>query len=294
MPGPGGGGRGGGGSRGGFGGGFGGGHRGGFHGPHFHGPHFWGYRGGGCFGPFALIILVPLLLITSFFGQIADAFSALSRGGVVEYDEIAFQDFADAQYAAVFGNSTAYEDNLLLVFLIDDDYYDYSYIAWVGDHIHTDINNMLGNEYTALGQAVNASVNQSSYKYSLDSNLAQVVETLREKIVALDLESSFRCSESRGRVDSHLANRTDLSMTEDTVNAALEDFTAATGIPVVLVVEDMSDVFGKRLPTQAIVSLIISAAILILCISLLVRKLRRRRQTGNDNYRRSGDPENWN
>ena len=190
-------------------------------------------------------------------------------------------------------SGTADVDNLLLVFLIDDDYYDYSYIAWVGDHIHTDISNMLGNEYTALGQAINASVNQTSYKYSLDSNLAQVVETLQTRIEGLGLESSFKCSEDRDLVAPHLTNRTDLPMTEDTVNAALEDFTAATGIPVVLVVEDMDDVFGKRLPMQAIVSLVISVAILILCVCLLVRKLRRRKRNDNNDYRRNGVPEHW-
>lgn len=240
-----------------------------------------------------MLILVPAVLIISFFGEITSAFQTVSRGGVVTYDEIAFQDFADAQYAAEFGGASAYEDNLLLVFLIDDNYYDYSYIAWVGDHIDPEISNMLGNEYTALGQAINASVNQTSYKYSLDSNLAQVVETLQTRIEGLGLDSSFRCSEDRDLVAPHLTNRTELPMTAATVNAALEDFTAATGIPVVLVVEDMSDVFGKRLPTRAIVSLVVSAAILILCICLLVRALRRRKRNNNDDYRRNGDPEHW-
>ena len=160
-----------------------------------------------------------------------------------EYDEEILQDFADEQYAAEFGNSTAYEDNLLLVFLTAEDYYDFYYIAWVGDHIVTDINYMFGNEQTELGHALGSNINETSYKYSLDSDLAGVVDTMTQEIVAKGLNTSFGCEENHVQVESHLTNKTDISMTEDTVNEALKKFTETTGIPAVIVVEDMEDVF---------------------------------------------------
>ncbi len=300
MPGPGGGGRGGGGSRGGgFGGGFGGPYGGGFgggprppRGPHGFGFGFgprWGggwyrrpyYGGGGCLGGLLGIIMVPvvlLLIITTFFGN---AISSLFGGGggmtVISYDENTFQAYADACYAEEFGNSTAYEDNILLVFLTDEECYDYYYIAWVGDHIKTDINYLFGNNQTALGRAISASVNPSSYRYSLDSNLAQVVEGMQAQIEAISQGSSFKCNENHVQITSHLTNKTDLPMTEATLNEALEEFTEKTGIPMVIVVDDMADVFGKTVSGGSALMSIIGIALIVVVIVLIVRTFKRRK-----------------
>lgn len=265
----------GGGPHGGFGGPMGGGPRGGFGGP-MGGPHggfrdpmggprgFWGprwhrgpryYGGGGCLSGiigtiFSLVIVIAIVI--SLFGTMVGSCAARFGGSKTQsenysaellYDEEALQDFADAQYKAEFKKSTAYEDNLLLVVLISDDYYEYSYIAWVGDHIATDINYLFGNEETELGQAMENCINSNSYKYSLDSNLAQVVESMEKEITSQGLSSSFKCEEQHVQVESHLTNKTKLSMTEETVNDALQQFTETTGIPMVIVVEDMDQVF---------------------------------------------------
>lgn len=223
MAGPGGGGHSGGGGRG-FNvrshGGYPGGHHGGFR------------RGGGCCGGFLAIPLMIIILLINLF----------SPG--VKYDEEKFQDYANSQYQAEFGASGAYEDNLLITVLVDEEeYYAYYYIAWVGDHIDTQINHMLGNNETDLGKAFTDCISSESYKYSLDSGLAQVMETMTEKIQALNLESSFNCSENHAQVSSHLTNHSGMDLTADTVNRALEAFTEATGIPVVIVVENMNEVF---------------------------------------------------
>ena len=175
MPGPGGGARGGGGGRGfgGFGGGggsfggggrgFGGGGRGFGGGPHYHRPHYHGgwffgpryhyYGGGGCLGGLMGLLLAPIilimfavLLIISMFGS---AFNLVTTGGNLTYDENIFQDYANEQYAAEFGMTKDYEDNLLLVFAVEDDeYYEYAYIAWCGDHLNQKIvAGKLGNRF---------------------------------------------------------------------------------------------------------------------------------------------------
>ncbi len=275
MPGPGGGAHGGGGGRsgGGFGGGFSGGgsfggghHGGGFHGG-FHGPHFGGgwyhrprrYHNGGCLGNIVGIFMTPLIIILFIvFGIIwlvGDNVSVdnntnniINESVDVEsvdiYDENTFQDYANKVYAEEFGDSTAYEDNILLVFLTEDEnYYDYYYIAWVGDHIATDINYMFGNEETEFGVAVSNAITTSSYKYSLDANIAQIINTMEQNISELNTESSFSCEEDHIQVESHLTNKTSLELTEQTVNDALKSFTDSTGIPLVVVVDDISDVF---------------------------------------------------
>lgn len=283
MPGPGGGARGGGGGRGGFsGGGFGGRpHGGGFGVPPMGGGWYprRRYYGGGCFsGIFSTIILI-LVVILSLFSLVGSSFRGIAQGGTVQYDEERFQDYADTQYAAEFGSSSAYEDNLLIVFLVDEGHTDYHYIAWVGDHIAPDINYMLGSNQTELGQAMNFCINASSYKYSLDSNLAQVMGEMAAKIEALGLESSFTCTENHGQVTSHLTNHSDLRLTDSTVNDALSAFTEKTGIPVVIVVEDMEDVFGRTMP---IGSIAVVAVVAVIAIVLVVNVIRRRRKQNND------------
>ncbi len=315
MPGPGGGARGGGGSRGGgsFGGGgfHPGGHRGGFgtgphHGGGFYRPHFGGgwyhrprhYGGrGGCLSGIIILFIFGFI----FFSSLNESVNVITQQPPVNsiYNENTFQDYANEQYKKEFGNSTAYEDNILLVFLTEDEnYYDYYYIAWVGDHIATDINYMLGNENTELGKAISSSINTSSYKYSLDTNLAQIIENLKNQIGSENINNSFLCDETHIQVDSHLTNKTSIEMTEETVNTALKSFTDATGIPIVIVVDDIDDVFlvqtqpitQSSTPASSGISLsnifiLISviAALIALVVFLVIRNKRKMKDLENDN-----------
>ncbi len=313
---PGGGGHPGGGRPGGFGGGrpggFGG---GGYRPPHggFGGPrpprHHWGYGwrggffgrpyyggGGGCLGGmFNLIIggVIGLFVIIFLFGgMLSGCFRSV--GGFYEdttqvsnaYDENTFQAYADSCYMEEFGSSTAYEDNILLVFLTDEDCYDYYFIAWVGDHIETDINYLFGNNQTALGRAIASSVNTASYRYSLDSNLADVTKRMITEIEALNLEDSYTCTENHVQVKSHLTNKTDLPMTVETVEKALTEFTEKTGIPMVIVVEDMADVFGGNTQAATAAStgnsilLIILVAAVVVIVAVVIIRSKRSKENG--------------
>ena len=231
---------------------------------------------GALMAPFLLVIVAVVLLV----GTLTSGFSTLLAGGETQYNEERFQDYADEQYASAFGSySSTYEDNLLLTFLINDDYNDIYCIAWVGDNIVTDINNLFGNEYTALGRAVNQSIPSgpdSSYKYSLDSNIAQVMETMTDTVVALGEESSFNSPPSGSHAASRLINYTELPMTEATVNNALEGFTEATGIPAVVVVDNIDNVFARTLTTEAILVLILAVILIVIAIVMLVRWFRNR------------------
>ena len=328
-----------GGSRGGFGGGhrggspggFGGGHRpppgGGMHRPphtpHYHRPYHTGWHprprhygggNGGCLNGLCSLIFLPVILIIfaviMLFSAIGGSFTAEpdisisynDSGLSVQYDEYVFQDYTNAQYEDVFGNSSAYEDNILLVFLTEDDeYYDYCYIAWVGDHIDADINYLFGSDETELGQAISDSVNVSSYKYSLDADLARVVQAMQKHVAALGLSSSFQCDEDRAQTRSYLINDSTLDLTEDTVNTALQDFTDSTGIPMVIVVEDMADVFeptqsfsdsdgqsvSTDLPQRSALSVVVPICLAALAVWLIVRAVRKRRDQDSEDDKRT-------
>ena len=284
------------------GGGFGGGPRGphwgygGFWGPRYHRPYGYGY-GGGCLGGLMGMLLAPIIIlvvaITVFFSSIGTAISAASQGGVVQYNEEQFQDFADAQYAAEFGSAGAYEDYVLLVMLTDEDYYDYVYIAWVGDHIDSNIQRLFDSQ-GAFGRAIQSNVNMDNYKYSLDSDLARVVEQMEQEITDLGLSSSHKCEEDHSNADSHLTNLSNLQLTQETVDTALTNFTEATGIPMVIVVEDAEDVFGRTMPAGSIFALIFAAVLIGVAIYLIVRAVKNKKQndeSGDNNS--NGSDNSW-
>lgn len=151
------------------------------------GGYYHGRRSGGCLGgalsTSVFLIFTIVMFVMYLFSSVRTGFDVSVQEGSYRYDENTFQDYADAQYAAEFGSYGAYEDNLLITVLVEDEaYYDYYYIAWVGDHIVTDINYMMGGNDTHLGRAMSECINESSYKYSLDSNLAQVMESLTAQV----------------------------------------------------------------------------------------------------------------
>ena len=298
MPGPGGGARGGGFGGGSRGGGFGGGPRGGFGGPHHHHHYggYWGHRrpyfgyygGGGCLGGLLGILLLPIVLIlivaVMLISIVGSAVANVANGGSIYYDETVFQQYADDQYAAEFASYSNYENNLLIVFLTNEEADGYYVIAWVGDNIHNEINYMFGDETTTFGRVVQGSINREYYAYSLDSNLANVMDQMGDHIDNLGLSSSFRkVKESTNPPTSHLTNHSSLSMTEETVNESLQAFTEKTEIPVVIVVDTMENVFGKTLPIGDIITVLFLLAILGVAIYLIVKSVKNNKNNKNNN-----------
>lgn len=198
------------------------------------GLHYHGSVSSGC----GLAILAVMFLIIAVVIIIPNIFFK------DKYDEKTFQDYANAEYQKAFGESTAYEDNILITFLTTEAANEYYYIGWVGDHINADISNLFGNEYTELGSAMYNSISTAGYWYSLDTNLAEVVNTLTEEVENLNVES-FTCSEDHNQVESKVINYTDFEVTEEVVNSALKNFTDKTNIPMVIVIEDSEEIFGK-------------------------------------------------
>ncbi len=321
MPGPGGGSRGGGGGRG-FGGGFGGGSRGGgfgggfggggrgFGGPHHghyhHGPRFYGgfwgprrhyYGGGGCLGGFLGILLAPIILIL-FAGLLllstfSSAFNSVTTGGDIYYDENAFQTYANAQYAEHFGDLSDYEDALLIVFAVDaETCYDYAYIAWPGDNINRSINYMFGASGTEFGNAIESSaINSSSYKFSLDSGIAAVMSEMEQNIVNLGLEHNLTCKHEYSTFESHMVNNTTLAVTPNTVNSVLISFTQATGIPVVVVIEDAEEILPKSFDY---LSVILAVIFIVIAIVLIVKALSSRKPKNEDDGSYKNNSGNYN
>ena len=231
-----------------------GGHFGGHH-HHHHGPYFWGprrrtYVGGGCSS--IIFVAVFLIFMIAFFmipkEGITINFGEEATNGVA-YDEARMQDYANDKYMQYFGNTSAVEDNILLVLLTNEACDGYYTIAWVGDNIADDINNMFG-EYTEYGEALYNNIDEY-FSYSLDSDIADVVEAMTDHITKLGLDSSFYWESDRSNLaEPKFINMTTMDLTTEIVHKALTDFTKKTGIPMVIVVDSAEEVFGVNSTTD--------------------------------------------
>ena len=312
MPGPGGGSRGGGfGGRGGrSGGGFGGGHRpggfgggprpGGFHRPHHHHYHrpffffhrpYYGYGyGSGCLGGLMGMTILPIILIfivisliLSVFGSIGSSISNVANGGHFVEDDRRMEEYAMDQYAVEFSDAVEYEDNILIVFLVDDSRESFYTMAIVGYNIHDKINDMFGNQYTEFGRELTENLNPR-YENTLSQNLRATVNGMTDNIVNLKLGSSFYKNEgSPGGYTSHVTNHSTLAVSEATINDALIDFTKETDIPIVIVIEDMDDVFDKSIETYDIITIIFAVILLGVAIYFIVCAFKGKNDDRNKN-----------
>ncbi len=316
MAGPGGGARGGGGGRGfggggggSFGGGGGRGFGGGFHGgprpPHhhhhygwgwgWHRPYYRGYYGGGCLGGLVGLILAPIIVIVMaaalLFFSISSMVSDISTGGSYRWDERALQTYAGQQYDAIYTNEETYEDNIMILFLADaESDYTYAYLGWTGDNISTGVDDMFGNEYTALGRAFESSVPEM-FENSLSKNLRSVVQEMQTAV--LGVSDRFEDAPVAAAQDPKFVNHSSFNITDATVQNALDEFHEQTGISMSLVVADMSAVFEKGLDGGTIVMLVIGVILLIVAIVLIVRAIKNKKN-GGGNGGNGGNGANYN
>lgn len=319
MPGPAGGSHGGGfggGSRGGGGGfgggGFGGGPRG-PHGPHGFGPRgprrpffrprgfFFGgpfYGGGGFFGGLFAILMLPIviIIIASIFlvSAVISAFSIAINGGEMVYDDGVFQDYVNEQYYAEFSDKGAFEDYLLIVVAVDEDYEGYVSYAWVGEHVNFASYRIDSRgETTVFSEAISNNLSHGSLKYSLDTGLANAMTEMGNKIEQRGV-ANYTCEESHTSVTSHLVNKTEMDVTAETVNTALASFTEKTGIPAVIIVEDGVDIFGKQTPASAIITIVICVIALAIAIWLIIYFVRKNNKAKREAESRNNDFNNNN
>jgi hypothetical protein len=71
------------------------------------------------------------------------------------------------------------------------------------------------------------------------------------------------------QVASKLINRTELPVSKEPIEAALSDFTEKTGIPTVVVIEDMEEVFPKRIGGSAIGLVIVSVIVVVVVVAMV-------------------------
>lgn len=289
----------GGGGHGGFsGGGFGGG--GGFRGGGYRrGPRMGGfwlfgprlYYGSGClswfFGPIIMLGVALILIVAILFSMVASIGQKK-----VAYSESRAEEYALKQYETEFGNERGYEDKILLAFFTYEDHIEYRYIAKIGDDLTNSVYRMMrGTSGSMLSQAINANVNSTGYETTLSRNLSGVVETLATRMEGSNV---FTCGETHVDGASHLRNDSALQIKEEMVNSALADFTARTGIEMVIVVDEAVDVFGYQSALPGIVALVVLLGVAGVAIWFIVRNAKARKNGGNRNDNGNGSGATFN
>lgn len=243
---------------------------------------FWG---GGCLGALFTPIICMVLAIVMMIGVIGGGLTTLFRGGNVVYSETKMQDYANRQYATIYDPSSAtYEDNVVVVFLTNEDNQTYYSIGWVGDNLKSQVSNLFGNENTALGYAMQSSVTTSDYRYSLGSNLAQMTEKMETSVKNQNLETVYRTQKAEKHEAGKVYNRSnsDLQINTEIIDAALKNFTDSTDISMSIVVADAKDVFGKSLNTSAILALLLCIILIVYAVVAIVRYVKRRKGNADD------------
>ena len=245
---------------------------------------------GALMAPFILLLVVGVMM----FAMVGSALTSVANGGVISYNEATFQEYAGREYNKAFGTSDATDDNILIVVLVNEESSGYYYLPLGGNNIVDEVSELFAVNRD-FDQAMDGTI-QDYYANSLDGDLAKVMRTMTRKVQNLNLETSFYDKYSHENSPaSHLVNNTDLAMNEKTVNDVLLAFTEETDIPVVIVVEDMEDVFGKNIPTEDLVIMGVLAILGVVAIVTIVRVIKDRSKfkQGNpeddDRYDRNND-----
>lgn len=153
------------------------------------------------------------------------------------------------EYYKVFDSSSAVEDNILLVFLADENDFDcddYSTTGVVGDNVYDDIRLMF-DDYGEYDDAMYAFFDDVDYADNLSTGYVNVISRMTDIITASDfVENFYYYSDRSNLAASRVINKTDIAFDEDSVTAELERFTKKTGIPCVLLIEYEQNVYKEE------------------------------------------------
>lgn len=246
------------------------------------------YGGGGFFHGFFAMLLLPIIILVLFMavllGSFINSVGNIISGGTVEYDELTMEEYANARYYEYFDSSSeTFEENILITFVVTDESDGYYTIAWVGDDLSRPVRELFGDETTAFGDAVRSSVAEQ-YKFSLPQNLHDAIDKMIAPTVAVGGADS-----TPSDAESRFVNKSDLDIAEVTVRRAIDRFANETGIPIVLVVEDETDVFPKSIKGEDILIVAVMLILAVALVFLIIRCIRAKKYDPNnppdDGYR---------
>lgn len=258
-------------------------------------------------GLIVLGMYVAFLLIGVFYVMVvgvettADVFGVLLGKGAI-YDEAYIQEYLEEERARLFADAPT-DDQVLIVILVSSDYSEYHYAVSVGDHVAPEIAGLYRGEDQTLGSVLKNSITRGSFEKTLNNDLKSVIKSMNYRMSEVRNESPtgrlYTCDRTQ-ETYRLLENHTELKLGGRNLDRAL----AGAGLPTVIVVEDMRDVYGYHVPLKelfiAITTLLAIAGIVLLIVYLIRKPPTQReslpeggrRQEGTD-YIEKLDDDHW-
>lgn len=223
------------------------------------------------------IVLFPLLLTilatVFFFMYLSPTVETIKKGGDTVYSDQVADFYRTDSYNDIFGASSARDDNLLIVYLVNGEGNKYYCMSKVGSNVSDSVAKLFGNEASEFGKVVKGSMD-AEFKDTLGGSLRDIVDGMGDKIQGLKLSSSFKAeSDKSSPAESRLINKSSISVSESELNASLTAFTADTGIPAVIIIDDIDTVFGRRMPVGNIALLSVLVIVAVISVVTTVRKV---------------------
>ncbi len=223
------------------------------------------------------IVLFPLLLTifatVIFFIYLSPTVQTIKDGGKTVYSDQVADFYRTDTYNDIFGDSSAKEDNLLIVYLVNDEGNQFYCMSKLGSNVSGSVTKLFGNEESEFGKIVKSSMDEE-FKDTFGSSLCAIVDGMGDKIQGLKLSSSFKTeSDKSALAESKLINKSSLNVSEIDINASLAAFTEDTEIPAVIVIDEIETVFGKRMPIGDIALLSILLIVAIISIASTTKKV---------------------
>lgn len=170
-----------------------------------------------------------------------------------DYEE-ELHDYANMQYHTVFRKSNRYENNILLLYVVNEDGTAFDAIAWVGDDVPSKTKFMLSRDEIKQG------INENDYINQLSSDISIFIENLAQEVQPAEKPSTKIYS-----VD----NQSNLYVDTKQIEASLETFSNMHGYGVSVIIADYDDVLAKEVDWMPI--LIISAVSAVMAYYLVKR-----------------------
>lgn len=223
------------------------------------------------------IVLFPLLLtifaVIVFFIYLPPTVQTVRDGGKTVYSDQVADFYRTDAYNDLFEKSSAKEDNLLIVYLVNDEGNQFYCMSKLGANVSGSVTKLFGNEESEFGKIVKGSMDEQ-FKDTFSGSLCTIVDSMGDKIQALNLSSPFTAdSDKSALAESKVINKSSLSVSEIDINASLVAFTEDTGIPAVIVIDEIETVFGKRMPVGDIALLAIVAIVAVISVTSTVKKV---------------------
>ncbi len=225
------------------------------------------FSGPTVFGVVFFLLLMIALLVAYFYED------AVVKN--IVYDDKILAEYTEKQYEAEFSSYGNYENNILLVYLFDKDREQYKATVRVGKNIAPGIAELFQGDVSVYNEAIEDNLHEfflGGY-YGIEDDISEIVAIMYEKIETLGLNTNFISdTDADSSFVSHITDQNGLTFEAESLNVVLEAFTAASGIPVAVVLDYIENVFEIKysLTDEGILIAVFSAIFLIICIVMII------------------------